>query len=319
MPKRSIGLITLAVGFVDVCKSEWVEKRDSRMPGELRFVNEGIAHDDKYYYFSNQHFLYQTTIDVTITNTNHNAIPPELQALSYNHIGDIDVMDGLIYGGLEDRNDGNGVLATWNTSTLEMTNYRITEQKDMPWVAIDPSTTNIWSLPWVRFCLECSLLYLFIFQISERRIYFQHLELENLRKGITIACIGFFLPCLCHLPSGNRHCTHSYPLCVFLYSDQLDTYTMPEGVELPKEIQGGAFYEGALYLATNIECAVWKVGRPSSYYLLSLTSPHFTSRTRCCLLLCTGHHKSTYSLVRVAGGPLDWSSDSRAVRLLQSP
>lgn len=149
MPTKSCGFVALLVGLADVSISEWVEKRDSRMPGELRVVNEGIAHDNEYWYFSNQHFLYQTTVDVSITNKNYNAIPPELQSLSYNHIGDIDILDGVIYGGLEDRNDGNGVLASWNTTTLEMINYRITEQKDMPWVAIDPSTTNIWSSVWV--------------------------------------------------------------------------------------------------------------------------------------------------------------------------
>jgi hypothetical protein len=34
---------------------------------------------------------------------------------------------------------------------------------------------------------------------------------------------------------------------------------MPDGAQLPKEIQGGAFYKGDLYLATNVETAVWKV------------------------------------------------------------
>jgi hypothetical protein len=34
---------------------------------------------------------------------------------------------------------------------------------------------------------------------------------------------------------------------------------MPEGTELPKDIQGGAFYKGDLYLATNVDTAVWKV------------------------------------------------------------
>lgn len=80
---------------------------------------------------------------------NHHAIPPELQELSYNHIGDIDVMDGLIYGGLEDRNDGNGVLAAWDVENLTIVRYRITEQRDFPWVAVEPETKNLWSSSWV--------------------------------------------------------------------------------------------------------------------------------------------------------------------------
>lgn len=39
----------------------------------------------------------------------------------------------------------------------------------------------------------------------------------------------------------------------------LNTYTLPEGVSLPKEIQGGAFYNGDLYLASNIDDSVFKV------------------------------------------------------------
>lgn len=99
---------------------------------------------------SNQHFLYQTTIHpANITKVNYHAIIPELQQLSYNHIGDIDVLDGFIYGGLEDRNNGNGVLAVWDTENLNMIRYRVTEQRDFPWLAIEPETKNIWSSSWV--------------------------------------------------------------------------------------------------------------------------------------------------------------------------
>jgi hypothetical protein len=98
--------------------------------------------------------LYQTSIDpANITNVNHQAIPPELTELSYNHIGDIDVMDGFIYGGLEDRNDGNGVLAAWDVETLTMVRHRTTEQRDFPWVAVNPDTKNLWSSSWVRLFL----------------------------------------------------------------------------------------------------------------------------------------------------------------------
>jgi hypothetical protein len=41
--------------------------------------------------------------------------------------------------------------------------------------------------------------------------------------------------------------------------EQIGNYKMPDEVRLPNEIQGGAFFKGDLYLATNIETAVWKV------------------------------------------------------------
>lgn len=37
--------------------------------------------------------------------------------------------------------------------------YRVTEQKDMPWVAVDPETSLLWSCQWVRLHVPC-ILYL---------------------------------------------------------------------------------------------------------------------------------------------------------------
>jgi hypothetical protein len=40
----------------------WSLVREERMPSlKLRIVNEGIAHDDNYWYFSNQHLLYRVS------------------------------------------------------------------------------------------------------------------------------------------------------------------------------------------------------------------------------------------------------------------
>ena len=39
----------------------------------------------------------------------------------------------------------------------------------------------------------------------------------------------------------------------------VNTYNMPEGAELPKEIQGGAFFQDDLYLATNSGDTVYKL------------------------------------------------------------
>lgn len=69
--------------------------KDIRLPGELRVVNEGLSHDDKYWYLSNQHFLYKTEINpMVIVASNHHAIPEELGKQRYDHIGDIDVFEG---------------------------------------------------------------------------------------------------------------------------------------------------------------------------------------------------------------------------------
>ena len=90
-------LISLAV-LLAVCPSSvvtadsWTKiKDDIRMPLELRVVNEGLAHDDKGWFMSNQHFLYRTSLwPLTIEVANHHAIPDELTQMRYDHIGDID-------------------------------------------------------------------------------------------------------------------------------------------------------------------------------------------------------------------------------------
>lgn len=103
--------------------------------------------------------------------------------------------------------NGNGILATWNTSDLQLIRYRVTEQKDMPWVALKTDTRKIYSAIW-----------------------------------------------------GDTDKLQIYDMDTFEF---VGTHDMLPGVLLPKEIQGGAFYEGELYLATNIDDAVWKLNLES--------------------------------------------------------
>jgi hypothetical protein len=58
-----VTIFTAIVTFIMTKVSAWEKVRDLRMPKELRVVNEGVAHDDSHWYFSNQHFLYQTEIE----------------------------------------------------------------------------------------------------------------------------------------------------------------------------------------------------------------------------------------------------------------
>lgn len=149
--------------------------------------------------------MYKTSIGpIKIELANYNAIPEDMRALGCDHIGDIDVYDGIIYGGIEGCEDGKGVLATWNTTDLQMLRHTKTTMKGMPWVAIEPSTTNIYSAVWN----DCCSLQVYDMQT------FEYI------KTVTV---------------GN------------------------ETVHLPGEIQGGAFYEGELYLAVNGDDGIWKV------------------------------------------------------------
>ena len=102
-------MLFLIVCFLCASVTAWEQvKREIRLPGELRVVNEGITHDDKNWYMSNQHILYKTTVDpIEIVLANYHAIPDELIELKYNHIGDLDLLDGILYAGLE---PGSGMV-----------------------------------------------------------------------------------------------------------------------------------------------------------------------------------------------------------------
>lgn len=182
----------------------WTQVKDIRLDLKLRIVNEGVAHVDNSWIFSNKGVLFKTTVDpVIIQVTNKQAISSELRTMSYDHIGDIDAIDGIIYGGLEAK-DGAvmSALIAWNGTDLSMVRYKVTNvTHHMPWVAIDPASRLIYSAIW------------------------------NAENEFQV-----------------------YDLETFEWVGVLKTATT-----LPGEIQGGAFYEGFLYLACNGADNVFRV------------------------------------------------------------
>ena len=69
---------------------------------------------------------------MAIEVANYNAIPDELKKLRYNHIGDIDYDQGIVYGGMETSGDEVGILGAWNSTDLSLIKYFYTEQKGLP-------------------------------------------------------------------------------------------------------------------------------------------------------------------------------------------
>lgn len=173
---------------------------------------------DEFWYLSNQHALFKTTLDpMVIVVESWGAIPEELRQQGYDHIGDIDVCNGLIYGGIEkSRADGNGqgVLITWNTTDLSILTYRTTTQSGMPWVSVDPSARLVYSAVWNG---------------PEFLLY----DMDSFDSRGSLS------------PAG--------------------------GQKLPGEIQGGAFWEGGLYLAVNGNCSVWRFDMNTHTIELALT------------------------------------------------
>lgn len=102
----------------------------------------------------------------------------------------------LFYGGID--GGPTGILARWNTSTLEIINYStITEQNGVPWVTVNPTTKLLYTSKWN--------------DINSINVYdsttFQH----------------------------------------------VDTLTIQNSADYPKEVQGASFYKDELYLATNVK------------------------------------------------------------------
>jgi hypothetical protein len=160
-----------------------------------------LTADDSHWIISNQHFLYSTTTvqPLRIQTVNHHAIPDSLTSKGYNHIGDIDCFEGIIYGGIEG-GDSTGYLAKWNATDLSYISATQTELPGVPWVAVDYEKREIYAAKW-NDCCEFS-----IYSIDD----FQFL------RTLTVK-------------------------------------------DMPSEIQGSAFYNGDLYVSSNINVSVYKI------------------------------------------------------------
>jgi hypothetical protein len=80
---------------------------------------------------------------------NYGAIPADLMQIGYNHIGDIDIIDGIIYSGIEGKSSGlNATLAKWSTKDLSFISFTSTDNPSLPWVAVEPKTKIIYTAYW---------------------------------------------------------------------------------------------------------------------------------------------------------------------------
>ena len=156
--------------------------------------------DDSHWIISNQHFLYRTTVQpLRIENVNHHAIPDSLTSRGYNHIGDIDCYEGILYGGIEG-GDSTGYLAKWNASDLTFMDATQIDLPGVPYVAVDYSHRELYAARWNE-CCEFSV----------------------------------------------------YSIDDFSF---LRTFSVSN---MPSEIQGSAFYNGDLYLSSNVNVSIHKV------------------------------------------------------------
>ncbi|MBI3786542.1 MAG: hypothetical protein HY270_24395 [Deltaproteobacteria bacterium] len=120
--------------------------------GVLR--SQGIATDGSHWYFSARVYLERTTLDYKVEVGNDVPIPDMVARAGGNHIGDIDVDQGLLYVAIE---DGPAFLhpyiVTFDTTTLQPTGktYLLPQElhtKGVPWVAVDGPRHAVYTAEW---------------------------------------------------------------------------------------------------------------------------------------------------------------------------
>lgn len=138
--------------------ANWVETGQVKFSGTQGFFrSQGIASDGNSIFFSWNLGLSRTEIDDTsiiLADNTTAAIPPDLAASNHNHIGDIDVADGIIYAPIE---DGPAYAEPWvvlyDAETLQPTGQRYlldeaTQRGGVPWIAVDEPRGVAYTMEW---------------------------------------------------------------------------------------------------------------------------------------------------------------------------
>ncbi len=120
------------------------------------FRTQGIASDGESLWFSWLTGIERTdlTAETVHVARRYDAIPPDLVDTGHNHIGDIDVHDGILYAPIE---DGPGYLSpwialyraddlSWTGQSFELPHEYLTE--GVPWVAIDGPRGVAYTAEW---------------------------------------------------------------------------------------------------------------------------------------------------------------------------
>lgn len=138
-----------------VDSEEWVaEAGDTFQIVDSVHRSQGVATDGKSWFFSSTNHLERTDLSFAVQVDNVQPVPKAIADLGGNHIGDIDVYDGLLYAPIE---DGPAYLhptiVTYNAETLEPTGQSYPISTDLltqgvPWVAVDGPRKRVYVAEW---------------------------------------------------------------------------------------------------------------------------------------------------------------------------
>ncbi len=109
---------------------------------------QGVARVDGGWVFSLNNALFRTDDELVETATVSPAIPPEYASRGFDHVGDIDVVDGVLYAPFEqpDYDLGTQVMAWYDAKTLEFQGAVDVAQQHNSFVTVDPETGIAYSM-----------------------------------------------------------------------------------------------------------------------------------------------------------------------------
>ena len=101
---------------------------------------QGIARSGDGWIFTTNKTIYRTAADFIETAAHHDALPPDLVALGYDHLGDPDVADGMIWVPVERpaKDEARQVTARFDEETLEVVDWVEVRQHHNSFVTVDP-------------------------------------------------------------------------------------------------------------------------------------------------------------------------------------
>jgi hypothetical protein len=109
---------------------------------------QGLAKADAGWIVSNDLTLFQTDDSFAVLARNEQAIPEDLLAEGFDHIGDIDVEGGTIYAPLEqgDYDAMRQLMVRYDAATLERLDVVEVAQSHNAWVSVDPDAMIAYSM-----------------------------------------------------------------------------------------------------------------------------------------------------------------------------
>lgn len=125
--------------------------RDSEWGGDISSEEiQGITHSKTYWYISNKGTIYKTRknqIKSVVTKVHLSSIQSQLKTGHYNHFGDMDFYDGLLYVATTGKGSTPAIVVVFdkNLNFVKYAKFPAHKQKNAGWVAINSVTGYLYS------------------------------------------------------------------------------------------------------------------------------------------------------------------------------